>query len=58
MRQSRFLSLFARFFLNHRRYPRSRKAFREGKSQAEILSGKTLPHWLEELGFTWFNYAA
>ncbi len=47
-----------RFLLNHRRYPRSRKAYREGKSPAEILSGKTLPHGLEDLGFTRFHYAA
>jgi len=47
-----------RFFLNHRRYPRSRKDERTGRSPAEILQGKTLPHWLEELGFTRFRKAA
>jgi hypothetical protein len=41
-----------RFFLNHRRYPRSRKDTRAGKSPAEILRGSTLPSWLEQLGFT------
>jgi hypothetical protein len=47
-----------RFFFNHRRYPRSRKEGRAGKSPAEILYGKPLPHWLEQLGFTRFNRAA
>ncbi len=37
-----------RFFLNHRRYPRSRKD----------LQGKVLSHWLEQLGFTRFRKAA
>ncbi len=44
-----------RFFLNHHRYPRSRKDARAAKSPAEILAGKTLPHWLEQLGFTLFR---
>lgn len=47
-----------RFYFNHRRYPRSRKEYRVGKSPAEILSGKTHPHWLEQLGFTRFHCAA
>jgi hypothetical protein len=47
-----------RFFLNHRRYPRSRKDARAGKSPAEILQGRLLPHWLEQLGFTPFRKAA
>lgn len=47
-----------RFFLNHRRYPRSRKDGHAGKSPAEILQGKALPHWLEQLGFTRFRKAA
>jgi hypothetical protein len=47
-----------RFFLNHRRYPRSRKEERAGRSPAEILQGKALPHWLEQLGFTRFRKAA
>ncbi len=47
-----------RFFLNHRRYPRSRKEERAGRSPAEILQGKTLPHWLEQLGFARFRKAA
>lgn len=48
---SNYLELL-RFFLNHRRYPRSRKDVRVGKSPAEILAGRSLPHWLEQLGFT------
>jgi hypothetical protein len=40
-----------RFFLNHRRFPASEHPERQGKSPAEILSGKTHPHWLEMLGF-------
>ena len=47
-----------RFFLNHRRYPRSRKDPRAGKSPAEILHGRAFPHWLEQLGFTRFRRAA
>ena len=47
-----------RFFLNHRRYPRSRKEGHTGRSPAEILQGKALPHWLEQLGFTRFHKAA
>jgi len=47
-----------RFFLNHRRYPRSRKEGRAGHSPAEILQGRALPHWLEQLGFTRFHRAA
>lgn len=43
-----------RFFLNHRRFPRSRKG-RQGKSPAEILNGRQLPHWLEQLGFKRFQ---
>ena len=47
-----------RFFLNQRPYPRSRKEPRVGKSPAEILHGKSFPHWLEQLGFTRFCRAA
>ena len=47
-----------RFFLNHRRYPRSRKDVRVGRSPAEILAGTPLPHWLEQLGFTLFRQPA
>ena len=47
-----------RFFLNHRRYPRSRKDARAGKSPAEILHGTEFSHWLEQLGFTRFSRVA
>jgi hypothetical protein len=47
-----------RFFLNHRRYPRSRKDARAGKSPAEILHGRPFSHWLEQLGFTRFSRVA
>lgn len=47
-----------RFFLNHHRFDRSRKDAREGKSPAEILTGKKLPHWLEQLGFALFRRTA
>lgn len=43
-----------RFFLNHRRFPRSRRG-RQGKSPAEILNDGPLPHWLEQLGFERFQ---
>ena len=47
-----------RFFLNHRRFMRSDRKERIGKSPTELLSGKTHPHWLEMLGFTLFKQAA
>lgn len=47
-----------RFFLNHRRFMRSDRAERIGKSPAELLSGKNHPHWLEMLGFTLFKQTA
>lgn len=39
-----------RFFLNHRRFLRSERPERVGKSPAELLSGTPHPHWLELLG--------
>jgi hypothetical protein len=39
-----------RFFLNHRRFLRSRHAEREGKSPRELLTGQAHPHWLTLLG--------
>lgn len=39
------------FFLNHRRFIRSQRAERVGKSPAELLTGKPHPHWLEMLGY-------
>jgi hypothetical protein len=39
------------FFLNHRRFLRSERPERVDKSPAELLNGKTHPHWLEMLGY-------
>ncbi len=39
-----------RFFLNHRRFLRSRHAERRGKSPRELLTGRGHPHWLTLLG--------
>jgi uncharacterized protein (DUF488 family) len=39
-----------RFFLNHRRFLRSRHAERSGKSLREMLTGHVHPHWLTLLG--------
>jgi hypothetical protein len=47
-----------RFFLNHRRFPRSEHAERVGKSPAELLSGAEHEHWLEMLGYQRFHRAA
>ena len=38
------------FFLNHRRFVRSRRAERQGKSPRELLTGQGHPHWLTLLG--------
>jgi len=38
-----------RFFLNHRRFLRSERPDRVGKSPAELLSGQDHSHWLELL---------
>jgi hypothetical protein len=43
------------FFLNHRRFLRSERPQRVGKSPAEWLSGQEHPHWLELLGYTRFR---
>lgn len=43
------------FFLNHRRFLRSQRAERVGKSPAELLTGQSHPHWLEMLGYTRFS---
>lgn len=42
------------FFLNHRRFLRSERPERIGKSPAELLTGKGHPHWLEMLGHARF----
>jgi len=39
-----------RFFLNHRRFLRSRHAARQGKSPRELMTGQGHPHWLTLLG--------
>ena len=39
-----------RFFLNHRRFLRSRCAERNGKSPREVMTGEDHPHWLTLLG--------
>jgi hypothetical protein len=43
------------FFLNHRRFLRSERPERVGKSPAELLNGSPHPHWLEMLGYTRFS---
>lgn len=43
------------FFLNHRRFLRSKRPERVGKSPAELLTGKAHPHWLEMLGYRRFS---
>lgn len=47
-----------RFFLNNRPYPRSRIAERKEKTPAELLHGRDLPSWLEQLGYQHFKQAA
>jgi hypothetical protein len=47
-----------RFFLNHKPFDRSSNPKRQGKSPAELLSGKPHPHWLELLGHMRFKRAA
>jgi hypothetical protein len=47
-----------RFYLNHRRFPRSAHEERVGKSPAELLSGQEHEHWLEMLGYQRFRRAA
>ena len=44
-----------RFYLNHRRFPRSDRPERVGKTPAELLTGQRHPHWLEILGYTRFH---
>jgi hypothetical protein len=39
-----------RFFLNHRRFLRSRHTERQGKSPRELMTGQAHPHWLTLLG--------
>jgi len=51
---SDYLALL-QFFLNHRRYLRSERPERAGKSPAELLTGQAHPHWLALLGYTPFS---
>ena len=44
-----------RFYLNHRRFPRSEQGYRVGKSPAEVLNGESHAHWLELLGYQRFS---
>ena len=39
-----------RFFLNHRRFMRSQRPEREGRSPRESMTGENHPHWLTLLG--------
>jgi hypothetical protein len=43
------------FFLNHRRFLRSERPERVGKSPSELLTGEVHGHWLELLGCTRFR---
>ena len=43
------------FFLNHRRFSRSERPERIGKSPTELLTGETHLHWLEMLGYVRFS---
>jgi hypothetical protein len=43
------------FFLNHRRYLRSERPERVGKSPTELLTGQSHSHWLELLGYSRFS---
>ena len=38
------------FFLDHRRFMRSRRVQREAKSPREVMTGQEHPHWLTLLG--------
>lgn len=49
---------FLQFFLNHRRFMRSKYVERFGKSPTELLTGERHKHWLEMLGFELFKRAA
>ncbi len=43
------------FFLNHRRFIRSERPDRAGKSPAELLNRREHPHWIELLGYKRFS---
>jgi len=46
------------FFLNHRRFMRSKHLKRIDKSPKELMTGQDHQHWLEILGFKLFKQAA
>ncbi len=43
------------FYLNHRRFLRSKHKERVGKSPTELLTGQEHPHWVELLGYKLFS---
>ena len=43
------------FYINHRRYMRSSRPERRGKSPKELLTSKAHKHWLECLGYKMFK---
>jgi hypothetical protein len=43
------------FYLNHKRYMRSSRPERKGKSPKELLTSQTHKHWLECLGYKLFK---
>jgi hypothetical protein len=49
--------ILLQFFLNHRRFLRSKHPERIGKSPAELLTGQPHAHWLELLGYRRFRRA-
>lgn len=51
---SRYLPLL-QFYLNHKRFSRSERQERQGKSPREVLSGQEHAHWLELLGYQRFR---
>lgn len=51
-----YLSLL-QFFINHRRFSRSRVSEQVGKSPKELLTGQPHQHWLGILGFKPFQRA-
>lgn len=51
---SSYLALF-QSFLNHRRFLRSRRPERIGKSPAQLMTGQDHPHWLTLLVWAQFS---
>lgn len=46
------------FYLNHHVFLRSKHAYMQGKTPAEVMAGISHPNWLEMLGFQCFKQAA